>query len=155
MNKFLIISTICLSLLGCDISNNNGRTSEWDYKLILVKSFKYSKLYISEDNRCYHRSLKGSASLVICEDFGVDTSKYTKKSEKSFVSEYGDLLNYIRDYCVINDKYERFPRISGDSVVKELQGKELSCKLPDNIDTSLKERAEYLRLKNKYEGGKL
>ena len=63
-----------------------------------------------------------------------------------------ELLEYLLDYCVVDAKYKDFPRVEGIPVVKELQGKQLSCKLPDNLQQGLSERAEYQRLKNKFGG---
>ena len=155
MNKLLPILLTCLSLLGCD-SSHAEELPEWNHKLTLVKDFdNYTKLYISENKRCYlrfYRYKEGSVSPVTCEDFGVNVGKHTDKEGKHLTDSHTELLRYIRDYCVVNDEYARFPHIKGDSVLKQLQGKELACKLPENIDNSLNERAEYLRLKDKYGG---
>lgn len=153
--KKLLLSITMLSLVGCgEVSSEE--LPLWSDSLILAKSFdNYSKVYVSEKGNCYLRykyGHAGSLSKVDCEDFNVEVSNHLTKDSKPATDSSTALLEYIMDYCVVDDEYKDFPRVEGTSVIKDLQGKQLSCKLPDSIDSSLNERAEYLRLKKKFGG---
>lgn len=153
--KKLLLSIVMLSLIGCGDASADDLPL-WSEGLILAKSFdNYTNVYISEKGNCYLRynyGHAGSLSKVDCQDFNVKVGNHTNKDNKPSKDTSTELLEYIRDYCVVNDEYESFPSVAGNPTVKELQGKQLSCKLPDNIDKSINERAEYLRLKEKFGG---
>lgn len=148
--KKLLLSITMLSLIGCgEVSAE--KTIMWNDSLILSKNLIAADIYISSKGNCYFHGFRSFAK-VDCEDFNVEVSNPLTKDSKPATDSPTALLEYIRDYCVEDDKYKDFPRVEGTSVIKELQGKQLSCKLPDNIDSSLNERAEYLRLKKKFGG---
>lgn len=154
MKKWLL-SIAMLSLVGCgDVSGED--LPKWNDNLTLVESFSYNNnIYLSSKGNCYLQYYyvnRGSVSKVDCEDFNVKQGDYIEEQSKPLVASSTELLEYLVNYCVVNNEYNGFPRVKGDSVIKELQGKQLSCKLPDNIDKSINERAEYTRLKNKFEG---
>lgn len=155
MKKLLLVITM-LSLVGCGEASADNELPKWHDNLTLVKKFdKYSELLISSKGNCYllyNNYNRGSVSKVDCEDFNVEVGNHLTKESSPATDSSTALIEYIVDYCVVNDGYKGFPRVEGTSVVKELQGKQLSCKLPDNIDSSLNERAEYLRLKKKFGG---
>ena len=154
MNK-LLLATIILTLTGCGEVSAENKLSSWSDGLTLVKEFdRYSYIMMSPKGNCYLRYYggHGSVSQVDCEDFNVKVGNHLDNKSKPVTDNSTELLEYIRDYCVVDDPYEGFPRVKGNFVVKELQGKRLSCTLPDNLQQGLSERAEYTRLKNKFGG---
>lgn len=154
MNKLLLALSLTTLIRCGDVSADD--LPLWSDSLILAKSFdNYTNVYVSGKGNCYLRykyNHAGSLSKVDCEDFGVNVGNHITKQDKPVTDDTTALLEYLLDYCVVNDKYKDFPRVVGTPVIEELQGKQLSCKLPDNIDSSLNERAEYLRLKEKFGG---
>lgn len=155
MNK-LLLATLILTLTGCGEVSAENKLPSWSEGLTLVKEFDgRNSVYISTRGNCYfkynHYDI-GSVSQVDCEDFNVKVGNHLNNKSKPAGDSSAELLEYIRDYCVVDDPYEDFPRVEGTPAVEELQGKKLSCTLPDNIDKSINERAEYLRLKAKFGG---
>lgn len=155
MKRLLLVITM-LSLVGCGEVSADNEVNEWNNNLNLVNKFgTYSGIWMSSKGSCYleySNGYQGSVSKVDCEDFNVKVSNHLNEGSKPVTDSPTDLLEYIMDYCVVNNEYKDFPRVAGTSLIKELQGKQLSCKLPDSIDSSLNERAEYLRLKEKFGG---
>ncbi|AKO61107.1 hypothetical protein AXI76_gp206 [Pseudoalteromonas phage H101] len=156
MKKLLLVITM-LSLVGCGEASADNEVPLWHDNITLVKKFDRSGgIWMSSKGNCYLKYSKGyhgGISKVDCEDFNVDVGNHLTKESSTVTDSSTALLEYIMDYCVVNDEHKDFPRVEGTtSVIEELQGKQLSCKLPDNIDSSLSERAEYLRLKKKFGG---
>ena len=155
--KKLLLTIAMIALVGC--GDASADLPSWKSNLTLVKKFdRHNDIFMSPKGNCYleyYNGNQGSASKVDCEDFGVKVGNHITKENKHATDSSTALLEYIRDFCVVNDEYESFPRVKGTPVIKGLQGKQLSCKLPYNIDNSLNERAEYTRLKNKFEGGQV
>lgn len=154
--KKLLLSITMLSLVGCGEVSADSELPLWSEGFTLLKEYRENnKVYLTNKGNCYFEYAnwrRGSVSKVDCEDFNVDVSNHLTKESSTVTDSPTALLEYIRDYCTVNDEYKDFPRVEGTSVIKELQGKQLSCKLPDSIDSSLNERAEYLRLKKKFGG---
>lgn len=148
--KKLLLALSLTTLIGCGEASAE-KTIMWNDSLILSKSLIAADIYISSKGNCYFHGFISFAK-VDCEDFNVEVSNHLTKESSTVTDSSTALLEYITDYCVVNDKHKYFPRVAGTSVIEELQGKQLSCKLPDNIDSSLSERAEYLRLKKKFGG---
>tara|TARA_R110002012_G_scaffold162165_1_gene324444 strand:- start:8 stop:478 length:471 start_codon:yes stop_codon:yes gene_type:complete len=155
--KKLLLAITMLSLVGCGEVPAGNELPLWYDNLTLLKKFgKSGGVWMSSKGNCYllyNNYDRGSVSKVDCEDFNVEVGNHLTKESSTVTDSSTALLEYIRDYCVVNDEHKDFPRVEGTtSVIEELQGKQLSCKLPDNIDSSLSERAEYLRLKKKFGG---
>lgn len=154
--KKLLLAITMLSLFGCGEVSADNELPMWSEGFTLIKKVhRNGRLYLSPRGTCYlqyENYNRGSVSKVDCEDFNVEVSNHLTKESKPATDSTTALLEYIMDYCTVNDEYKDFPRVEGTSVIKELQGKQLSCKLPDSIDSSLNERAEYLRLKKKFGG---
>ena len=124
MNK-LLLATLILTLTGCGEVSAENKLPDWSDGLTLVKEFEdYNKVYISTKGNCYFRYEyynRGSVSKVDCEDFNVKVGNHLTNKSKPLTDSSTELLEYIREYCVVDDPYEEFPRVKGTPVIEELQ----------------------------------
>lgn len=153
--KTFLFVTSMVGLVGCENESHDFiEASKRDiHNYVKSSNFKIENenqnVYKTEYGNCYlhYRSWReGSVSQVDCRDFGMGDSRedVLKKEESDMMTE---LLKYIDQNCVV---YNGFPRASNANIKQRLEGRELSCTLPKNIDNDINERKLYENLKKKY-----